>query len=42
MNAMEKLNAMMKQKDSRIVAGLDPEISQLPPAYQTALKTGVL
>ena len=42
MNAMEKLNAMMKQKDSRIVAGLDPEISQLPPAYQTALKNGIL
>ena len=42
MNAMERLNQMMQQANSRVVAGLDPEISQLPPAYQKALENGVL
>lgn len=30
MNAMERLNKMMKQKNSRICAGIDPEFEKLP------------
>ena len=30
MNAMERLNKMMKQKNSRICAGINPEFEKLP------------
>ncbi len=41
MNAIECLNEEIKRKNSRLVAGLAPRISELPPIYQAALKIGI-
>ena len=41
MNAIECLSEEMKRKNSRLVAGLAPRISELPPIYQAALKIGI-
>ena len=41
MNAIECLSEEIKRKNSRLVAGLAPRISELPPIYQAALKIGI-
>ena len=36
-NAMERLNQKILEKDSRVVAGLDPSISNIPKGYFSKL-----